>query len=69
LITPSQKKLKLWKLLKSEDSIEVRSASSFHPDVLVRRGGLWTKHMGLNQGAIGNTLGEPIGNLGNILET
>jgi hypothetical protein len=26
----------------------------------MRRGGLWAKHMG---GAIGNTLGEPIGNL------
>jgi len=26
----------------------------------VRRGGLWAKHMG---GAIGNTLGEPIGNM------
>jgi len=33
------------------------------------KGGLWTKHMGLNQGAIGNTPGEPIGNLGNILRT
>jgi hypothetical protein len=26
-------------------------------------GGLWAKHMGLKQGAIGNTLGEHIGNL------
>jgi len=34
----------------------------------VRRGGLWAKHMGLKQGAIGNTLGEHIGNLGSILE-
>jgi hypothetical protein len=29
----------------------------------VRRGGLWAKHMGLKLGAIGNTLGEHIGNL------
>jgi hypothetical protein len=29
----------------------------------VRTGGLWTKHIGLKPGAIGNTLGEPIGNL------
>jgi len=29
----------------------------------VRRGGLWAKHMGLKQGAIGNTLGEHIENL------
>jgi len=29
----------------------------------VRRGGLWAKHMGLKQGAIGNTLGEHIGNM------
>jgi len=29
----------------------------------VRRGGLWAKHMGLKGGAIGNTLGEHIGNL------
>jgi len=33
----------------------------------VRRGGLWAKHVGLNRGAIGNTVGEHIGNLGNIL--
>jgi hypothetical protein len=29
----------------------------------VRRGGLWAKHIGLKPGAIGNTLGEHIGNL------
>jgi len=29
----------------------------------VRRGRLWAKHMGLKPGAIGNTLGEHIGNL------
>jgi hypothetical protein len=34
-----------------------------------RRGGLWAKHMGLKWGAIGNTFGEHIGNLGNILKT
>jgi hypothetical protein len=34
----------------------------------VRRGGLWAKHMGLNWGTIGNTLGEHIGNLGNYWE-
>jgi len=28
------------------------------------RGGLWAKQMGLKQGAIGNTLGEHIKNLG-----
>ncbi len=33
----------------------------------VRRGGLWAKHMGLKQGAIGNTFAEHIKNLGNIL--
>jgi len=43
----------------------------------VRRGGLWAKHMGLKRGAIGNNLGEHIGNLmgthweleGNLLGT
>jgi hypothetical protein len=30
-------------------------------------GGLWPKHLGLKPGAIGNTLGEHIGNLDNIL--
>ncbi len=30
---------------------------------LMRRGGLWAKHMGLKQGAIGNIIGEHIGNL------
>jgi hypothetical protein len=29
----------------------------------VRSGGLWAKHMGLKQGAIGNTFEEHIGNL------
>jgi hypothetical protein len=29
----------------------------------VRRGGLWAKHMRLKQSAIGNTLGEHIGNI------
>jgi len=35
----------------------------------VRRGGLWAKHMGLKRGAKGDTLGEYIGNLRNILGT
>jgi hypothetical protein len=35
----------------------------------VRRGGLWAKHMGLKQGAIENTLGEYMENLGKILRT
>jgi len=35
----------------------------------VRRGGLWAKHMGLKRGAIGNTLGEQIENLRNMLGT
>ncbi len=35
----------------------------FGPPIQVRRGGLWAKHMGLTWGAIGNTLGEHIGNL------
>jgi len=35
----------------------------------VRRGGLWAKHMGLKPDAIGNTLGEHIENLRNILRT
>jgi len=35
----------------------------------VRRGGLWAKYRGLKRGAIGNTLGEHMGNLGNILGT
>jgi len=35
----------------------------------VRRGGLWAKHMGLKRGAIGNTIGKHIGNLGNIKGT
>jgi len=29
----------------------------------VRRGGFWTKHMGLILGAIGNTFGEQLGNM------
>jgi len=29
----------------------------------VRRGGFWAKHMGLILGAIGNALGEQLGNM------
>ncbi len=39
------------------------SASPFVPPMYKRRGGLWTKHIGLKRRAIGNTLGEHIGNL------
>jgi len=35
----------------------------------MRRGGLWAKHKGLKQGAIGNTLGEHNENLGNLMGT
>ncbi len=63
LIGPSKKKLKLWSFTKIEDSMDRWSASSFGPLIYVRRGGLWAKHMGLKQGAIGNTHEEHIGNL------
>jgi hypothetical protein len=58
-----KKKLKLWRLPKIENSMERWSASPFGPPREARRGGLQTKHMGLKRGAIGNTLGENIGNL------
>jgi len=35
----------------------------------VKRGKLWAKHVGLTQGAIGNTFKEHIGNIKNILGT
>jgi len=44
---PRQKKLKLWKLTKIEDSVDRWSASPFGSPIYVRRGGLWAKHMGL----------------------
>jgi hypothetical protein len=69
LIGPSQKKLKLFKLPKIEESMERRIASPFGPPIYVRRGGLSAKHMGLNQGAIGNTLDKHIGNIRNTLRT
>jgi hypothetical protein len=49
-IAKKKKKLKLWRLPKIEDSMERWSASRF----------------GQKRGAIGNSLGEHIGNLGNI---
>ncbi len=52
-----------------KESMERWSALPFGPPIYVRRGGLLAKHMGLKWGAIGNTLGEHIGNLGNILRT
>jgi hypothetical protein len=64
-----KKKLKLWRLSKIEDSMERCSASPFGQAIWVRRGGLWAKHMGLKQGAIGNTLGEHMENLGNTWRT
>jgi len=42
---------------------------SLWPTCIGQKGGLWPKHMGLKLGAIGNTLGEHIGNLRNILRT
>jgi len=39
------------------------SVSPFGPPLQVRRGGLWAKHIGLKPGAVGNTLGEHIGNI------
>ncbi len=48
---------------KFEDSMDRWSASPFRPPIYVRRGGFWTKHMGLKQGAIEKTHGERIGNL------
>ncbi len=61
-----KKKLKLWRLPK----IEILWKDGVPPPLTqLRRGELQAKHMGLNQGAIGNTLGEHIGNLGNILRT
>jgi hypothetical protein len=56
-----KKKLKLWGLLKIEESMQRWSACPFGPSKQVRRGGLWAKHLGLKRGAIGNTLGEHIG--------
>jgi hypothetical protein len=56
-------------LFKIEVSMERWSALMFGPPIYVRRGGLCAKHMGLKRVAIRNTLGEHIGNLGNILET
>jgi len=63
------KKLKLWRLPKIEDSMERWSAFPFGTPIYIEvlRGGLWAKHMGLKGGAIGNTLGEHIGNLRNRL--
>jgi hypothetical protein len=54
---------------KIEDSMESWSASPFGPPIYVRRGWLWAKHIGLNQGAIGNPLGtwsEHVGNKGKM---
>ncbi len=65
----ANKKLKLWRLPKKENSVERWSASPFGPAIEARRGELQAKRMGLKQGAIGNTLGEHIGNIGNILRT
>jgi hypothetical protein len=50
----AKKKLKLWGLPKIDNSMERSSASPF---------ALWAKHMGLTEGAIGNTFGEHIGNI------
>jgi hypothetical protein len=55
--------LKLWRLSKIEDSMERWSASPFG------KGRTLGKHMGFKQGAIGNTLGEHMENLRNILRT
>jgi len=43
----SKKKFKLWRPPKIKDSMEIWNASPFGPPILVRRGGLWGKYMGL----------------------
>ncbi len=64
-----QKKLKLGRLPKIEDSMERWSASPFGPLIWVRREDFGATHRGLKRGAIGNTLVEHMGNIGNILGT
>ncbi len=54
-------KLKLWRLPKIKASMKRWSASCFGPAMYMRGGGLWAKHMGLKQGAIGTTLGNTLG--------
>ncbi len=69
----SKKKLKLLRLPKIKDSMKRWSASPFGlPLAQLYRwegGKLWAKHMGLTQGAIGNTLRAHVGNLRNTLRT
>jgi hypothetical protein len=50
-----KKKLKLWRLPQNRRFYGKMESA--------QRGGLWAKHIGVKQGAIGNTLGEHIGNL------
>jgi hypothetical protein len=64
-----KKKLKLWRLSKTEDSMERWRVPSLWPYYIGEKGRILGKHMGLKQVAIGNTLGEHIGNFENILRT
>jgi hypothetical protein len=67
LIGPSEKKVETMKMPHRRRFYGKMECPPFPPPfgqpIEVRRGGLWAKHMGLKQGAIGNTHGEQIGNL------
>ncbi len=60
---PQQKKIETMKAHKNWRFYGQMGCLPLWPTDICEKGGLWAKHMGLKQGAIGNTHGEHIGNL------
>jgi hypothetical protein len=61
--SPSQNKVETMEAPQNRRFYGMIECLPFWPTYRWGGGGLWAKHMGLKRGAIGNTLGEPIGNL------
>jgi hypothetical protein len=61
LIGPSQKKVETMEPPQNRRFYGKMECLPFDPPIWVRKGEVWAKHMGLYQGAIGNTLGNTLG--------
>jgi len=69
LIGPSQKKVEIMEAPQNRIFYGKLKCLPLWPTYIGEKGRIWAKHMGLKRGAIENTLGEHVGNIGNTLGT
>jgi hypothetical protein len=67
LIGPSQKKVEIMEAPQNRIFYGKLKCVPLWPTYIGEKGRIWAKHMGLKRGAIENTLGEHVGNIGNTL--